>query len=294
MTNLIKDTLDLANQFMQSSRYVKVFDEGVEAVAKQIQPCESQTWPMPASVEGTYRPECSLTEYELMACAINYCYWYGKGEIRPHGSSSTAMYKALDHAWIEGGINTDLSKKYDALYKRLRLFRFPLVEERIRHLEEVRRAAKNGMIDELCEIGRSDAKGKVEKTVALIVENLSGFAADMFLKRTFLFLIQMYRRVRWFANEIELVPVPADYQIPKVLNHYGALYYDPSLRDQIANENLIPAGSIQECEIRAATIVACQRIAEKANVSMARVDEWLWTQRKICTGPFHLTITANY
>jgi hypothetical protein len=57
---------------------------------------------------------------------------------------------------------------------------------------------------------------------------------------------------------------------------------------------LIPAGSLEEIEIRASTIVAAQKIAEEANITTTQVDDYLWLNRKMTNDPFHLTYTTDY
>ena len=52
-----------------------------------------------------------------------------------------------------------------------------------------------------------------------------GYASDPFIKRAFLFIIEMNRRMRWFKKDIHKIPVPTDYQIPKMLRYYNILSF---------------------------------------------------------------------
>ena len=90
------------------------------------------------------------------------------------------------------------------------------------------------------------------------------------------------------------MPVPADYQIPKMLEGMGCINYNYILSEKIQNGELIPAGSIEECEIRAATMLAGKRLAELSGKTMCDIDTYLWLKRKEVDKPFHLTITTNY
>ena len=121
-----------------------------------------------------------------------------------------------------------------------------------------------------------------------------GYGKDLFLKRAFLFIIQMYRRLGLFKDEIHKIPVPADYQIPKMLRMLGCIKYNYPLDLMVADGRLISEGSLLECEIRAATIVVCKKIADLAGCSCADVDTYLFANRKTCRDPFHLTVTTNY
>lgn len=69
----------------------------------------------------------------------------------------------------------------------------------------------------------------------------------------------------------------ADYQLPRVLRHYGILRYSDSLASTIDNSIILPAGSNEEIEIRAATIVACEQIKQLMPESTtADIDVGLW------------------
>jgi len=117
---------------------------------------------------------------------------------------------------------------------------------------------------------------------------------DIFLKRASLFFMMLHRSMGWFKNDIHKLPIPSDYQIPKMLEWLGCIRYYGSLKNDIKEGKLIPEGSLMECEIRAASIIACKKIADRAGCSPNDVDNYLWLNRKDCNNPFHLTITTNY
>ena len=69
----------------------------------------------------------------------------------------------------------------------------------------------------------------------------------------------------------------ADYRLPQVLRHLGALYYSPSLAAVVDNRVLLPAGSIPEIEIRACTIDVCERLKRYLpEHTSADIDLGLW------------------
>jgi hypothetical protein len=127
-----------------------------------------------------------------------------------------------------------------------------------------------------------------------IVENLQGFASDTFLKRTSLFFIQLNRRFGWFADELNLLHVPADYQVPKMLEHFKCMTYSPTLKKMIDSNHPIPKHSLEECEIRSATIVVVKKLCELTGWNVADVDGFFFLRRHDATNPFHLTITTDY
>ena len=164
-------------------------------------------------------------------------------------------------------------------------------KEREIYLSEVNRVLKkNGhfFVRALCKDGDKNAQSLLKKSPG------KDYDTYMSLKRAFLLVIMLYRKVQWFKNEIDILPVPADYQIPKMLEGLGCINYDYILSEKIQNGELILAGSLEECEIRAATMLTGRRLAELSGHTMADVDTYLWLKRNEINKPFHLTITTNY
>lgn len=57
--------------------------------------------------------------------------------------------------------------------------------------------------------------------------------------------------------------VYADYQVPRVLRHFGVLKYDKDLARRVDNFEIIPKNSEDEIEIRASTVVAGKMIEDE-------------------------------
>jgi len=222
---------------------------------------------------------------ELVASSINYCYWYGVSDIRPNNVSSTAMYECLEYAFkLSKSYDTRFSKVIYTLIELLSVNRFPMLEERKRHLLELLEDQK----------GENFAREVVNKNadIDMMCRYFQGFASDIFLKRASLFFIQIYRKFEWYKDIV--LPVPADYQVPKILRHFGCLQYSPSLEEDIYEGKLIPKNSLEEIQIRAATIRVCEKMREELGWHIGDVDTYLWTRRKLTDMPFHLTITSDY
>lgn len=91
------------------------------------------------------------------------------------------------------------------------------------------------------------------------------------------------------------VTAAADYQLPKVLRSLGVLSYGQELAEKVDSEQLIEADSLAERGIRAATVLACDKLAEHFNATIEEVDFWLWLNRnKARDAKFHLTKTTHY
>ena len=306
--DLIKNVFNMSEEFMRKRGYVFIQKNKIEEVAKDIKKelkdYKDHWLGYPECIKNgkEKHQEYELVAYELIANSINYCYWYGKFDIRPNKSSSTLMYKLLDESFEEARplyTGTSSSVCYDTInlfIKKISLYRFPNIENRVKHLKEVRDSIEKsgGGIINTISYKASKSELSIEEVIEIIVTNYSGYAGDMFLKRVFLFIMMLYRRVGWFKDEIHKIPIPADYQIPKMLNYLGCIEYLSPLREKIKKQELILPGSIIECEIRAASILVCRELAEKAECLMVDVDNYLWGKRKECNDPFHLTITTDY
>lgn len=90
--------------------------------------------------------------------------------------------------------------------------------------------------------------------------------------------------------DVELT-VFADYQVPKVMRHLGQLEYSPELAAKIDRGELLPADSVEERVIRAATILCAE---DTSGVSTGQLDYWYWLQRNDTKLPFHCTLTVAY
>jgi hypothetical protein len=94
----------------------------------------------------------------------------------------------------------------------------------------------------------------------------------------------------------------ADYKVPQVLRHLGVLTYAPALAARIGRRELIPAGSREEVEIRAATVWACELLrrmlaSRGRQIAAYELDWLLWTAGQrlpATTAPYHRTLTVFY
>jgi hypothetical protein len=311
MTKIIDSVWNICNEFINNGyrgQYVSLVDAGMISVAKDIKEklaAEKDHWWGYAKCfnEDTTDRDYKMVFYELLADSINYQYWYGRHDVRPNGACANEMYKILNETFSfveyeygsEAGWITcrQVAKIFITSISRAR---FPNLENRVRHINEVVGLIRDGGKDTICYLKDRISKNQmpVDEFLDLIVSKLPGYAEDMFLKRAFLLPIMFYRKLGWFKEDIASVPFPADYQIPKMLEGLGCINYNYVLSEKIQNGDLIPAGSLEECEIRAATILAGKRLSELSGHKMCDIDTYLWLKRNDIDKPFHLTITTNY
>lgn len=285
--NLVESVYEISESFMKDPELVFMSKDKIKKVSKDMLKQGKPSFPLP-TVKNDYKG----VMLELIAASINYCYWYGKHDIRPNKSSSTMMYELLQTAFFDYEEIDPIKFKVciKRFVKLLSARRFPLVEEREHHLYQL----LDGAEDFATVINEQHEDGEVEFYMNELISNFSGFASDIFLKRASLFFIQLFRRFGWFKSDLHNLHVPADYQIPKMLNHFGCLIYEEELDEAIDFDELIPKHSQAECEIRAATILTIKQLCELTKWNVAEVDGYFFTKRHEIEGPFHLTITTDY
>lgn len=107
----------------------------------------------------------------------------------------------------------------------------------------------------------------------------------------------------FYFHDIDQITMFADYRVPQILRHIGVLTYSPELSQSIDSRVEIPVGSEEEIEIRAATIVAVERMRKTVNQSRnlqltsIEVDWILWNWGELAKdtiAPHHRTLTIYY
>ena len=103
-------------------------------------------------------------------------------------------------------------------------------------------------------------------------------------------------------RDLDKLTAFADYKLPQVLRHLGIIRYEPHLAERIQRLEYIPQGSLQEVEIRAATIWAVELLRKELSrrgqeLTSAQLDCWLWhlgQDDAYRTLPYHRTRTIFY
>lgn len=103
-------------------------------------------------------------------------------------------------------------------------------------------------------------------------------------------------------DDLEVLTAFADYKVPQVLRRFGVIVYDDALAAKVDNRVLIPTGSPQEVEIRAATVWGCELIrrelaARGQPLRAFEIDWALWLAGQSLppdTRPYHRTYTVFY
>lgn len=91
----------------------------------------------------------------------------------------------------------------------------------------------------------------------------------------------------------------ADYKIPQVMRCLGILEFNEELSSLVDSGTLIPENSEMEVEIRSNDLIAINKIYEKLNKKVTRmnINDYIWTlgqDKTKITKPYHKTLTSKY
>ncbi|HEY0754708.1 MAG TPA: queuosine salvage family protein [Ktedonobacteraceae bacterium] len=275
--------------------------------------------------DGTKR----TVNWLLLLDALNFCFWGERGQARwqiiYNGETLNGYWAeaaALRRAAEEGKPVWDARylSNIDAL-QLASIFRgisaqtpeIPLFEERLRIAREVGQVLLerfDGQFSQLIE--RAQQSGV--KLAQALAEHFSSFRdvasyngfEVRFLKRAQICVADLHSTFAGQAwgsfTDLDQLTIFADYKLPQVLRHHGALVYTPELGARVdAQEELTP-GCAEEVEIRAATIWACELLRRAAvqlgahALTAADVDQWLWHlgQDAEHMRPYHRVRTIYY
>ena len=98
-------------------------------------------------------------------------------------------------------------------------------------------------------------------------------------------------------DNVDKLTAFADNLVAHVLRVDGVLCYEPDLLTRIEHEELIPAGSKEEIEIRACEVHAVELLCEAIELPPRLLDDWLWArggQREYKVQPRHRTRSCFY
>ena len=258
----------------------------------------------------------SLTiSYLLVVDTLNFCFW-------PDSE--------LEYAGLAGGIKQSILENPDSIsacslstineegvQKLLKWKRaVPAASERARLLREVGTVLMEEFKGEALELVLR-ANGSAVKLVSLLSSHFPGYRDHQifqghqvfFYKRAQIFCGDLYGAFQGQSpyglfHDIDQLTMFADYRVPAVLREMGVLQYSIPLSQIIDSKQELIPGSEEEIEIRAATIVAVERmrsiVAAKTGKGLphaVHVDWWLWEYGEAMRKehrPHHRTRTIYY
>ncbi|MCK5538183.1 MAG: hypothetical protein KAI79_15255 [Bacteroidales bacterium] len=232
--------------------------------------------------------------FNAINASLQYCFFTANTSTRFDGIDSQWIIKMIDGVFEEVRVTsvTDVYRTKDLVLERLIGSNITLLKSRVETIEEV--FAKLNFYE------YSEYYMDVAQSIQML-SKLVCFKEDIFFKKG-LFAVMMTGRMlpelkaayTNYAKELSILPVPADYQIPKMLRHYGLIEFSDVLGEMVDSSVLLQENSEMELNIRAATAQACRLISEVNGVSVDEVDAYLFMKRKESGLRHHLCVTVSY
>lgn len=311
---------------MWQARHVRIDTAAVKALADEL---AARPWtgtgailpPWDASLHWASSDAERTANYILALDALNFCFWGDpKWRIEFRG-------RTLDGYWaLAGSMTRAVEEGLDlgdpAVMARVtrddlaHVFRgtgeIPLLEARVRHLNEAGRV----LLDKYQ--GRfSNLIAECDHRAVRVVRSLAGSFPSFDDVATYKgHRIRLYKRAQILVVDLmsampdapgcrfvdlQELTAFADYKVPQVLRERGVLHYSPDLAERIEALVELPAGSEEEVEIRAATVVAVHDLAVALRYKdlpalEAHLDGLLWHlgQEMPFRHPYHRTRTVFY
>ncbi len=312
---------------VQRARQVSLDMERIEALAARW---AREGWHAPAwdatlhFNDGTRR----ALNWMLLVDALNFCFWSEAGQPRwmveyrgqtynGYMAEAASLMRALEEGY----------PLWDAAYLAelsaadlRRIFRpapgmpeIPLFAERLANAREVGQvllAKYEGQFARAIEAAGGDAIALARRIIQDFpsFNDVSAYAGAevRFYKRAQICVADihgMFGGQRWGRlSNLDQLTVFADYRLPQLLRHEGALVYDPDLAARVDRLELLPPNSPEEVEIRAATIWAGELLrralaAHGIEALATEIDYYLWTLGQTASPdmrPYHRTRTIYY
>jgi len=232
--------------------------------------------------------------FNAINASLQYSFFTACSDIRFDGIDSQWVITMLDEVFeaLQVKTVTDVYRTKAQIIERLIGSNITLLRSRVETIEEV-----FGKLN-FYEYGAVYAD--VSASMGML-KQLVCFKQDLFFKKG-LFAVMMTGRMLpelktaypQYAAQLAHLPVPADYQIPKMLRHYGLIVFSEELEKMVENSIPLQENSEMELNIRAATVLACELIAKQNGVSADDVDGYLFSKRKESGVKHHLCVTESY
>lgn len=239
-------------------------------------------------------PPDRTLRYLLVLDTVNFSFWGGTA------GGYWQLAERLRDAFEAGGDLSQPGVLAELSAGRLRelIGDFPMLEERARALRELGVNGFDGLV------GRTAVQ-----TAAALAERLPSYAdvADYggsrvpLLKRAQIVPADLHGAGVIRFPDLDALTCFPDYKLPQVLRHFGAVRYSAGLARRVDGWEELRPGEAAEVEIRAATVVAVERLREalaaRGRTLMAVEVDWiLWdlSQGLYPVRPYHRARTVFY
>ena len=302
MNSLELGILPACEFVVDNARHLTVNRTVLDSLARKWvdQPFQVPGWDAPIHWSGT--PEETL-HYVLLLDALNFCFWVDPGQLRwevDYQGQNFNGYKALSVALrraLEEGVSLTRAETLAQLdmEQLAHILRgkgqIPMLEQRLEHANQVGRRLLELWQGQFAGAVTS-CKGSALALTALIardfpcfhdVSHYQGRPIPLY-KRAQITVVDIAGSLNFQGygefSDLDQLTAFADYKIPQVLRALGILEYSEDLARRVDSQQLLPPGSAEEVEIRAAMVWAVELIrramADLGRPLMAYELDWFF------------------
>lgn len=319
--------LESTRRVVERSRHVEIDREAIAALAAAATAAGPPAFPdfTPPAWDSEHhyvaRDPADTAMYTLVQDTLNFCFWgTPPWEVTYRGRTFTGYYAltaALRRALEVGCPLLDATfleclSRVDIEFILRGAGDLPLMEERLAALREVGRTLNARYGGSFAAMIGSAGGSAVRLASSLARELLSfddraEYAGEevRFFKRAQLCVADLHGalggRGLGAFGDLDHLTAFADYELPRVLREFGVLRFGASLAARVGAGDLIPSGSPEEVEIRAATVWAVEllrrALAEAGRSLRAFELDWIlwnWSQERPARYPHHRTLGVYY
>ena len=319
--------LSATAQVVRQARYLELDRAAVHALAERW---ALQPWPEQAGLDALHFFDATArtVNWVLVLDALNFCFWGEPGEerwrIEWHGqvldgynALAAALSRAVERgcpiwdadylAGMRGNILAEILAPVAGSPP------IPLFEARLANVREIGQVLLDRYHGEFASAVLLAGRSAVS-LVLLLAREFASFRDTVtwqgitvpFYKRAQICVADLHAAFAgrdWGTfDDLNQLTAFADYKLPQLLRRYGVLVYSSELAECVDHRLPIPAGSLEEIEIRSATIWGVEWLRrELASRGMARpasaIDYRLWCESQSeapDSRPYHRTRTTYY
>ena len=314
------DVRESTRYVMENADYVEIDEKAIQRLAAELLPLPVPEWDcVHHYCDGTAR----TVAYLLLVDSLNFCFFpTPRWKVVVNGETLSgyfALASVLKEAFRERRpiddfthlAYIDAAEVDEILHGKVRIGEIPLFEKRVEILHEIGQQMTTlygGKPERLIAAANRSAIRFVE----LVLNAFPSFRDEASYKGE---SIGFYKRAQILAgdlyacfsgrsfgdfHDIDRITAFADYKLPQILRATGVMHYSPELAARIDNEEWLPAGSPEEVEIRAATIVSVELLKDALTrrgrkLLSTEIDWLLWNaSQNREMAPHHRTLTTFY
>jgi hypothetical protein len=317
------EVLHTCEMVVQFSTHVAINDAAIQSWADGLSTSDLLELTSPKAFDKELHfvddkiPELTA-QYLLVVDSLNFCFWPSIGLEYEHLSKGLKARVEADPSCISAeslcSMTTERVSAFFLLPSPNHIV--PLADERARLLREVGQGLLDSYQGQAANIIRA-AGGSAQKLLSIITSSFPGFrdhaiykGKQVFLyKRAQIYIADLYGAFEGTSlgafSDMDSITMFADYRVPVVLRKMGILSYEAALSQTIEQHEEVASGSNEEVEIRAATIIAVERMrlalmnkhpGRSDKLLSIHLDWHLWTvgERTREEDRHHRTLTIYY